>query len=353
MPAPTPKHLLHICATFASGGYQMRTLRVAAALGAEFRHSLVALDGQLAALEQAAPGLELRVVPAPPRAGAWKSFRALRELLRREQPDALLTYNWGAIEAAAAGRSLGLAVQHHEDGFRPDEVLRQKQRRVWFRRLVLARCELVVPSRVLERIALDTWKLARERVHCIPNGIRLEPYAAPLGNAELRARVGLPREACVVGTVAHLRAEKNIARLLGALAHAPGLHALVIGDGPERAALEQRAAELGLGARAHFAGHQNELADWYRACDLFALSSDTEQMPVSLLEAMASALPVAATDVGDVRAMLPPEQHAFLVAPAAGAEGERALAAALVALASDAQLRARFARPSRSTVSTR
>ena len=75
---------------------------------------------------------------------------------------------------------------------------------------------------------------------------------------------------------------------------------VIVGDGPERAALEALAAAEGVGGQVEFAGHRADPAPLYAGFDIFALSSDTEQMPLSVLEAMASGLPVAATDVGDV-----------------------------------------------------
>jgi len=137
--------------------------------------------------------------------------------------------------------------------------------------------------------------------------------------------------------VGSLRPVKNFARLLEACAAAREVHLLVVGDGEDRPALESRAAAADLAGRVHFAGYQADPAPWYRTMDVFALSSDSEQMPLCLIEAMASGLPVAATDVGDVRAMLPAEQGAFLVpvdADAAGGLGIR-----IAALARDPESR--------------
>jgi glycosyltransferase involved in cell wall biosynthesis len=167
---------------------------------------------------------------------------------------------------------------------------------------------VVVPSERLLAIATERWRLPRARIELIPNGIQLERFRARDGNPELRARLGIPSGAFVAGWVGHLRPEKNPARFLEACRADPRVHALVLGEGAERAKLEELARGAELAGRVHLVGHQSDPAPWYRAMDLFVISSDTEQMPVALLEAMASSLPVVATDVGDIARMLPPAQ---------------------------------------------
>jgi len=340
--------ILHVFATFAPGGPQVRTARLLPELERSWKHAILALDGCTDARALLAPELGVEILPSPPRAGTARTTLALTRLLRERQPDLLLTYNWGALDALLASRLVGLrAVVHHEDGFRPDEVAGFKRRRVWMRRALLPRTRaVIVPSYRLEEIAGQLWRLAPERVRRIPNGIRLADFPARDGNPRRRDELGIPREAVVIGSVGHLRAEKNPVRLVQALADVPA-HLLMLGDGPERAAVERTARELGLAERVHLVGHRAAPQDDYRAMDVFALSSDTEQMPVALLEAMASALPVAATDVGDVRRILPDEQAEFVV-PLAG--GPAALGRALARLAGDLPLRARLGGANRARV---
>ena len=119
-----------------------------------------------------------------------------------------------------------------------------------------------------------------------------------------------------MGSVAHLRPVKNFPRLLDVverLATPTGLHLILLGDGPERAALEARVARPPLNGRVHLVGHIDDPRPYFRAMNLFAVSSDSEQMPVTLLEAMASGLPVASTRVGDIPHMLPAEQRPFVI----------------------------------------
>jgi glycosyltransferase involved in cell wall biosynthesis len=120
----------------------------------------------------------------------------------------------------------------------------------------------------------------------------------------------------LIGTVAALRTEKNLVRLIDAFAKLPidmPARLVIVGDGVERQKLEQHAVGLGLGSDVLFTGTMARPEDVLGAFDVFALSSDTEQMPFSILEAMAAGLPIAAVDVGDVKEMVAPANRAFVV----------------------------------------
>jgi len=307
-------HLLHVFSNFVPTGPELRTVELIRAFGRELRHSILSMDGRTTAAERLPADADVRILPAPPKAGSLATARRLRRLLVEERPDLVLTYNWGAFDMLLTARSAGFRrVIHHEEGFNEDEAEQFKRRRVWARRLVLpGAAAVVVPSERLKTIAVDLWRLPPERVRLIPNGIHLDRFAPADGNPGLRARLDIPAGALVVGTAGSLRPVKNHARLLEAAAKVPEVHLLLVGDGEERPALERRAAAPDLAGRVCFAGYQESPAPFYQAMDVFALSSDSEQMPLALLEAMASSLPAVSTDVGDVRTMLPPEQAPFL-----------------------------------------
>jgi glycosyltransferase involved in cell wall biosynthesis len=243
----------------------------------------------------------------------------------------MLTYNWGAIEWAMANIPRIARHIHVEDGFGPEERNTQIGRRVLTRRLVLARSTVVLPSRNLHRIATEIWRLDPRRVRYIPNGIDLDRFAAGERNFDSEP---------VVGTITGLRREKNLPRLLQAFRQVVDrtpARLVIAGDGSERAALEAQTVALGLAERVHFTGHLDDPAPLYRSIDVFALSSDTEQMPLSVLEAMAAGLPVAATDVGDIATMVAAENRPFITAL-----NETALAGAIASVALDPALRQRL-----------
>jgi glycosyltransferase involved in cell wall biosynthesis len=333
--------LLHVFPTFAMGGSQRRTLDLANALGPAFRHVILAINGDTSAAALLDPALDvtLRTGLVRPCSGvSVGNLRRLRALLRETRADLLLTYNFGTLEAALANRVAPLAAHlHFEDGFGPEEADgRQIPRRVWARRVALSGgSRVAVPSRRLERIALEQWRLDPKRVLFIPNGIDMARWATPGGPPP-----GWKREGeLVVGSVGVLRPEKNFGRLVRVFAKLPRdlpARLVLVGDGAERARLEALAAELGVAERVTFAGHMADPRPALHAFDIFALGSDTEQMPYSLVEAMAAGLPAICTDVGDVATMLPEANRALGVVPVAT---EDRFAAQLATLLGDAALR--------------
>ena len=334
--AGVPRTVLSVFATFAVGGPQVRFAALANRYGTRYRHLIVAMDGNVACRERLSPSLDVSFPVVPIHKGATiANLRAFRRLLRDWHPDVLVTNNWGSIEWSAANMPRIVRHVHIEDGFGPEERDRQIRRRVLIRRLALRRSTVALPSRTLVRIATEIWRLDPRRVHYIPNGIDLARFSGVRDPTVAAAWSG---EGPVVATVAALRAEKNLPRLLRAFAtaaQAPPGRLVIVGDGPERDGLQALAGSLGIASRVSFLGHVAEPAPLYAGFDLFALSSDTEQMPIAVIEAMAAGLPVAATDVGDVRAML-----AEANAPWVGPRDDAALAASLAALLADAQLRA-------------
>jgi glycosyltransferase involved in cell wall biosynthesis len=333
-PVARPQHevplVVHVFPTFAVGGAQVRFAAIANHFGGVFRHKVVSLDGNLACRERLRPDLDVTypLVEAAKHAmlaNAWRFRRTLRDW----RPDVLVTCNWGAIEFALANIVPVTRHLHVVDGFGPEEQETQIPRRVLLRRIVLRRTPVVLPSRNLVRIAGDIWKLPPAVIRYVPNGIDLARFAT--------AGVARGGEEPVIGTVAALRAEKHLGRLLRAFASLPAGRLVIVGDGPERAGLLRLAADLGVVQRVEFAGYQADTADFYARFDVFALSSDTEQMPLSVIEAMASGLPVVSTDVGDVRLMVAEENAPFITAL-----NDSALATALVALVADPSARQRI-----------
>lgn len=155
----------------------------------------------------------------------------------------------------------------------------------------------------------------RERIHQIDNGISL-CAVDEVPSPALRRELDLDDAGYIFGAVARLSPEKNLSLLIAAFgaiaATDPASKLLIVGDGPERAALETQVARLGLAARVCFAGARADMARLYPLIDCLVLPSLSEGMPMVVLEAMSRSIPVIASAVGDVPRLLSNTQHGRL-----------------------------------------
>jgi glycosyltransferase involved in cell wall biosynthesis len=333
-----PPHLCHILSTGLPGGLELLASATIAALGDRYQHTIVALDGNFDAAERIGGAADVRLV-VPPRRVRRVYWLPLRSMLRQISPDLLITYSSGAFHGLISGWLFRLCpIVHQEHGFLPGEPSSADWRWLLLRRLLLNRIHAtIVPSKSLVRVALTHYRLRRDKIVYIPNGVDLERFR-PRRDVAWRRSHGLPDDALVFGTVARLSMEKNLPLMLRAFARvtAPQARLIVVGEGERRAEGEALALQLGLDARVLFTGAARDPAPCYAGFDVFVMSSSTEQMPMALLEAMACGLPAICTDVGDCREMLGGGDGPALVP-----EGDEArYAAAMTALAQSSELRA-------------
>lgn len=186
----------------------------------------------------------------------------------------------------------------------------------------------------------------------IPNGVAIGASPSDEDRREARRLLGCG-DALVVGTVGRLAPEKNYGVLLRAFASltaGPSTPVLVLlGDGPERGALESEARALGVFERTRFAGWQDNVARLLPAFDVFALSSDAEGLPLALLEAMSLGIPVVSTRVGDIPDVVQHGVEGLLVDPG----DEPGYRLALLGLATSAALRSRLGAAAQDVVRAR
>jgi glycosyltransferase involved in cell wall biosynthesis len=325
--------ILHVFSTFKVGGPQVRFAALAGGFGRSFSHTVIAMDGNYAAASFLPSDAEVALGASPVTGGSLMGrLSRYRRDIAACAPDLLVTYNWGAIEWALANNALATPHIHVEDGFGPEEADRQITRRVWTRRLALRRSAVIVPSLTLKDMALQVWRLGHRHVHYIPNGIEpRDRFATDIGALAPDLPPGLPR----IAWAGALRREKNPLRLLRAFAPLKDKAVLlIIGDGPELEAVRREAETLSLGLSLRLLGRREDVRDILMQCDVMALSSDTEQMPLAILEGMDAALPIASTRVGDVGHMVCEENRPYIVG---GSDLE--LGAAMRALVTDAAAR--------------
>lgn len=244
--------------------------------------------------------LGTRDTSLPVQVGAF--VRAIREV----QPDIVHSRNWGAVEAVMAGRwTRSCAVVHSEHGMESDAGAKEPWRRRGFRRLAFELADRVVSvSYKLRDLHARRTGFAAHKIAVIHNGVDGRRfYPDPEARMRIRRELGIfPDEFCI-GSVGNLFPVKDHMTLLQAIEKVAGRAAngrvLIFGEGPELPRLQAFAIDHpDWGRRVSFHGSSNRVAEMLNAMDVYVLPSINEGISNSLLEAMATGLPVIATATG-------------------------------------------------------
>jgi sugar transferase (PEP-CTERM/EpsH1 system associated) len=295
-------HVVHVLHSLEVGGTENGLVSVVGALRAEYHHSVIAvthggplqarLPGDVAVHELGKrPGIDVRAAVR------------LSRLLRRLSPDIVHSRNWGAFDAVLAARLARVPVvihgEHGREATDPDGLNPRRNRvRRWVAPFV---DRWVTVSAELERWLVRVVGIPSRKVRTICNGVDLSRFS-PGDRRAARAAMRLPEHVTVIGTVGRLDPVKDQIGLMEAYARLPQLsppHALVIvGGGPCRETLIERASRPDLAGRVHLLGERGDVPQLLAGFDVFVLPSLAEGISNTILEAMASALPVIATRVG-------------------------------------------------------
>jgi sugar transferase (PEP-CTERM/EpsH1 system associated) len=304
--------------------------------------------GVLAARVEA-QGVRLACVHKPPGI-RLETFGRLSSLWRELRPEVVHTHQVGALfYAGPAARRTGVPlVVHTEHGRFYD----QRRRTRWIGRLAgrhAARFFCVTAD--IAAAAQAHHIVPRRKIQVVPNGIDTDRFRDRGEGSLVRASLGIPPEAPLIGTIGRLCQDKRQDLLIRAFQRArlADPHLLIVGDGPWMGRLRELVADLGLGDRVHFAGYQPQPERYLQAMDVFALSSQTEGMPLTVLEAWAAGVPVVATRVGGLPELVDDGRTGLLVA----CDEEEALARALGDLAADPACARRLGAAGRDRVEAR
>lgn len=351
-PGGGPLRILHILDRLGVGGTELVVLKLIRGLSeSRFEHRLGSLRGMEPVLENVAlPGGELLSAGDGSNGFQFPVFR-LAEMMRAYRPHIVHSRNWGAIEAIPAA-FLGRipVVIHSEHGYELDMLTGLPKRRRIFRRAAYAMADAVVTvtRELRDYHARQAW-LSPERIRVIYNGVDTQTFfPRPEARVILRKRFGLPEQRFIVGTVGRMVPIKDHPTLLRAVEiltqRGIDAHALLVGSGPELERNEQfvKASSV-LEGRVTFTGLSQEIPELLNTMDAFALPSISEGMSNTLLEAMATGLPLLATGVGGNTEVLEPERMGWLFQP----RDAEALAAHIALLASRENLRRDFAAAAR------
>lgn len=345
-------HILHLHSHFDRGTVPARSAMLMNAFEDRARHSVVsAIPDALGARAAIDKRIKAEFPADHPPLGGGPSvgrYQALARYMRRF--DLVLTHGWGSIDAVMARRLFpsGLPMLiHHEDGFSGEEAHRLKFERTVYRRIALAAAHaLVLPSESLARVARGPWKQPEHRLTVIKPGIAVRGFGR---RPDPQALPGVVRKKgeIIIGALASLTPDRNLSALVRAVAAQKiPVRLVIVGDGPEREAIRKESEERGVSLV--LTGSRGAPEQFLGLFDIFAIASEREQFPLSLVQAMASGLPVVATDTGDIASMVSVENRRYVVPRG----DEAALAGAMAALAENADLRRQLAAKNRAKAVT-
>lgn len=239
-----------------------------------------------------------------------REYRSLRALVGRLQPTLVHTHGYRAdVIGGAAARAVGVRIVSTVHGFVGGSLRNRFYERVQLIALRRADAVLAVSAPLVDRLAHA--RVSRNKIHLVLNGF--EPPSPNISRAAARQELGIPENELVVGWVGRLSREKGADVMLEAIADSRDpWRVSMIGDGPERSRLYQRAEKLGIADRVSWHGAVDNAGVLFAAFDAFVLSSRSEGTPIALFEAMNAMVPIVATAVGGVPDVVTPA-HAMLV----------------------------------------
>jgi glycosyltransferase involved in cell wall biosynthesis len=313
--------ILHVVPSFGLGGMEKIISAIIESTADQYEHSILSLDGCAHAVvwikHSNAQFIEFE---RPPSRRLF--FGSLFKALRLSDPELLMTYNWGATDAIWLGRLAGIRkIVHSEHGFNVEEATTTLWMRDCMRFLVYhLSSKVITVSHELEDMLQHRFLLSQDKVKRIPNGVDAFYYSPDDGERQrVRNSLGFRDAECVLGFSGRLDPVKNLNLLLDIFTackpHETPVRLLIVGDGPEGQRLKSRCHDEGIHPFVVFAGQQQQVLPYLRAMDVFVLTSLREQMPLTVLEAMAVGIPVVATGVGEIPYMIDDGKDGFVRDP--------------------------------------
>lgn len=229
----------------------------------------------------------------------------LMKLFKQEKIQIVHTHNWGTLCEGAVGAKLAHIpiIIHQEHGTLISVIKNKKRRRLTIKFLFnYIENQVIAVSNALKQAIIEFLNIDKSKIITIHNGIQIDKFDIIIDKTSKRKELGLTDDDIVVGTIGRLVPVKNQKVLIQAIKYLlnrlPKIKLILIGKGPLEEELKTFTQNLNLTNKVLFLGQRNDIPELLKIMDVFTLPSLHEGISITLLEAMASGLPVVATDVG-------------------------------------------------------
>ncbi|KPJ69808.1 hypothetical protein AMJ44_02210 [candidate division WOR-1 bacterium DG_54_3] len=231
-------------------------------------------------------------------------YLRLIRLLIEFRPAVVHTRNWAGIDGIICAKMARVPIIiHGEHGFETKDLLRQDKKRRLIRKIILSTMvnRVVTVSQNLKNRLFNELGIPLKKIVHIPNGVDAKKFR-PKEKETIRQRIGFNEDSFIVGIIARLDPIKNHRTLIYAFKEISNVYSdvelIIVGDGPLRQMLEQEVNKLNIEGKVVFLGKKSGVSEIYNIFDVFVLSSLNEGMSNTILEAMATGIPVIASNVG-------------------------------------------------------
>lgn len=314
-------HIMHVIYGFSMGGAENRLANLINGIDQDTFISSICCIKKSGIIVTRLKRKDIKIFELHRKGKDYLLCLKLASLFRKEKVDIIHTHGWSGFDGVIGAKLACVPVIiHSEQGKDIEDIYNIKKRRILGRKLISYLVnQLVTVSEEIKESLAKTAKIPQEKILTIHTGVDIQRFNIKIDKIKKKEEVGIGGKVIVIGTVGRLDPIKSYDTLLycakEVLNEFPDLRFLFVGNGPMRRNLEELTIKLGIREKVTFIGERLDIPELLNIMDIFVLPSLSEGLSNTILEAMASGLPIIATRVGGNPEMVVDGETGFLVSP--------------------------------------
>jgi len=314
-------HIMHVTFGLSMGGSENRLVNLINTSDSNIFNFSICCLTQSGIMATRLKRKDIKIFELHRKGKGYLLWLRLALLFCKERIDIVHTHGWSGFDGVIGAKLARVPIIiHSEHGKDIEDIYCIKKRKIWGRKLISCLVnQLVTVSEEIKDSLVKTVKIPTKKILTIYSGVDIQRFNIKIDKIKKKEEIGIKGKNLVIGTVGRLDPIKDYNTLLycakEVLNEFPDLKFLFVGDGPVRRDLEKLATKLGLQEKVIFVGERMDIPELLNIMDIFVLPSLSEGLSNTILEAMASGLPVVATRVGGNPELIVDGETGFLVPP--------------------------------------